>query len=505
MTRTIAFLELGFIRLDRRKKTSLVQQFYEALRNAILSGQLSRGHRLPSTRSFATDLGVSRMTVVNAFDQLTAEGYLNGSVGRGTYVSEHLPEERQLVKFRPPKYDPLTPTEELPRKLFSNRGRDFEKAYPDDSDFPVDAKPFRAGVPALDEFPIDVWSRLCRRRWKQVSESDLTYGDPAGYLPLRKAIAGYVRAFRGVRCDESQVMIVSGTQQAVDVVARIATDPGDRVLFEDPGYRRARAGFKAAGARIVPVPVDDNGMIVEQAVDKFSNARIAYVTPSHQFPMGVTLSIERRMQLVEWAEKTGGLIFEDDYDSEYRYAQRPIPALQGLDRAGRTIYVGSFSKVIFPSLSIGYAIVPPGMVDLFRKAMSLVGRPASTVDQQILADFIEQGNFARHLRRMRTIHEQRRTTLVESIEQNLGLLLRIVGSDAGLHCTALWRDNRADEPIVERAGKNGIVLKAVSRFFYTNSSPRLRNGLIFGFASATPGQIKSGIRRLTALIETTPR
>ena len=364
----------------------------------------------------------------------------------------------------------------------------------------VSLKPFRAGVPALDEFPIDVWTRLCRRRWKQITPDDLTYGDPAGYLPLRKAITSYVRAFRGVGCDESQVMIVSGTQQAVDVVARISTDEGDGVLFEDPGYLRARAGFRAAGARIIPIPVDSNGMKVELAVDKFPGARIAYVTPSHQYPMGVALSIERRMHLIEWANKTGGLVFEDDYDSEYRYAQRPIPAMQGLDKGNRTIYVGSFSKVIFPSLSIGYAIVPPGMAKVFRKAMSLVGRPPSRFDQLVLTDFIDEGYFARHLRRMRTIHEQRRTALVNTIDQNLSDILQIEGADAGLHCTALFRDNRPDVPVVQAAADNGIMLKAVSTYYYPGAGSRQRNGLVFGFASATPGQIKSAVRRLASVI-----
>ena len=320
-------------------------------------------------------------------------------------------------------------------------------------------------------------------------------------MPLRHAIAEYVRVHRGVRCDTDQVMIVSGTQQAVDVVSRLAIDPGDTVLFENPGYVRARSAFITSGAKIALVPVDENGMDVDYAIAKAPSARLAYVTPSHQFPVGVTLPIERRMKLIDWANQSGGLIFEDDYDSQYRYNQRPIPSLQGLDHGKRTIYVGSFSKVVFPSLGIGYAVVPVGMIDGFRRALAMVGRPASKLDQLVLTDFINDGHFARHLRRMRTIHEERRTALVESVEMHLPHVLQVVGADAGLHCTARLDQRFCDKLISRRASETGIIIKSLSDYFVSTTSGKKSglNGLIFGFASAPPAEIRAAIQKITRL------
>lgn len=504
MSKTASYIELGFIRLNRRKNVSLAKQLYESLRSAILAGQLSKGYRLPSSRALASELGVSRTTIINAFDQLTAEGYLRGNVGRGTFVSEQLPEERQIAKF-------ITTTEvalacsdnkisaKSCRKIYSRRGRQFVSSDSILSDYIEDLRPFRPGIPALDEFPIETWTRLVRRRWKKVGASDLSYGDPQGCLALRNAIAEYVRGFRGVRCKPEQVMIVSGTQQAVDIVARLSIDPGDDVLFENPGYFRARSAFVTSGAKIVSVPVDENGMQVDQAIAKSASSRLVYVTPSHQFPLGVTLSIERRMKLIEWANRSCGLIFEDDYDSEYRYAQRPIPSLQGLDHGNRTIYVGSFSKVMFPSLSIGYAIVPVSMIDGFQKALELVGRPPSKLDQLVLTDFINDGHFARHLRRMRTIHEQRRTALVESVTDRLGHVMQIIGADAGLHCTARLVDRLDDKQVSEKAAELGVIVKALSDYFVTTKRSAKTNGLIFGFACSTPTQICTAIRKIAPI------
>ena len=505
MAKTTSFIDLGFVRLDRRKQAPLVSQLYLVLREAILTGQLSRGQRLPSTRGLATELGISRTTVINAFDQLTAEGYLSGNVGRGTYVSEELPEDRLMVKFcHQPDSDSATSSNRRKRTSYSARGQQFTNSETAIPEFVEPIKPFRPGIPALDEFPIDTWSRLSRRRWKTVSVQDLSYGDPAGYRPLREAIAEYVRGFRGVRCETDQIFVVSGTQQAVDIVARLAIDQGDKVLFENPGYPRARSAFIAANAKIIPVEVDRCGFHVEKAIAKAPDARLAYVTPSHQFPLGVTLSIERRMQLIDWANRNRGLIFEDDYDSEYRYAHRPIPSLQGLDRGQRTIYVGSFSKVIYPSLSIGYAIVPRCMAEGFNNAMALSSRPASTVDQMVLTDFINEGHFARHLRRMRKVHEHRRTTLVEGIKEQFADHLKIVGCDAGLHCAARLLKSKDDREVSARLEETGVTAPAISDFLLSGagSPPRSEvSGLVFGFACSKPNQIRSAIRRMQSVFE----
>lgn len=501
MTKTTAFIELGFIRLDRRRNISLVQQLYEQLREAIMSGQLKKGHRLPSTRLLAKDLGVSRMTVVNAFDQLTLEGYLSGSVGRGTYVSEQLPEEKLRVKCCATTRESHADmdSERAARKLFSRQGRKLFAIKTQPIEKLIRNVPFRAGIPALDEFPVEAWSKIRRRLWKETSTDDLTYGDHAGYEPLRAALADYARVYRGVQCDDDQVVIISGTQQAVDSITKLTTDPGDQIIFEDPGYVRARSSFLAAKTNIIPCEVDEHGLIVDDAIAKAPEARIAYVTPSHQYPMGVTMSIERRIRLIEWANKTGGLIFEDDYDSEYRYCQRPIPSLQGLDHGNRTIYIGSLSKVIYPSLSLGYVVLPRPMVAPFVKSISLVNRPPSTFEQKVVTEFIREGMFAKHLRRMRSIHEERRTTLVENIQTHLSEYLEIVGSDAGLHCAARLKIDFSDRELAESAAQLGIHLKPISEYIYDlskTSQTQQINGLVFGFACSTPREIRSAIRKL---------
>ncbi len=507
MGKTSSSIELGFIRLSRRKRQSLATQLYVAISQAILDGQLAKGFRLPSTRGLAEDLSVSRTTVISAFEQLTAEGYLTGAVGKGTFVSEQLPEEHQLAHFRSPLLDDANrsansvPTgqssgNQTAQKLKLGRfGETLQATSNQSPDYEEESMiPFLPGVPALDEFPIDVWSRIVRRTWKDQRTIQLSYGSPAGHRPLRRAIAEYVRAFRGVKCHERQVFVVSGTQQAVGLVARLLINAGDQVLFEDPGYAGARSTFEAAGAQIIPVEVDDSGFNVEQAIEKSRKPRLAYVTPSHQFPMGVTLSIERRMKLIDWARSTGGLIFEDDYDSEYRYSHRPIPSLQGLGGFDNTIYVGSFSKVIFPSLSMGYVIVPDGMVSVMSKAIDLSSRPPSMMDQLVLTDFISEGHFARHLRRMRQVHQQRRLALVESVETHLADHLEIVGCEAGLHCAAMLKRTMNDREISKKLMEVGVITRPLSNYFVAGKTKN--PGLVLGFASSSPARTKNAVKKM---------
>lgn len=289
-------------------------------------------------------------------------------------------------------------------------------------------------------------------------------------------------------------MITAGAQQAIDVATRLLLNPGDRVLFEDPGYRRARAAITATGARIIPIPIDANGAVVSS---RTGNARMVYVTPSHQFPMGVTMSIERRMELLAWADKYTATIIEDDYDSVYHYAHHPIPSLQGLDNSQRTIYIGSLSKVLFPALGMGYVIVPPLLVKAFEAALKYVSRPPSRFLQMVVHDFMELGHFERHIRRMRKVHEQRRTALVESISQHLGGKLEIIGSEAGLHCSARILTRHKDTKLVQRIEHLGIQVDALSRMSITANPDH--NGLIFGFASGTAREIKARIRKIASV------
>lgn len=490
-----AMLGAGTIRLDSRRNEPLFRQIYDGIRNAILSGDLTRGTSLPSTRSLADQLTVSRMTVVNAYDQLLAEGYLTARAGSGTFVSHDLLDDHRLIRFGSDGTLQLSPAVEDVDIELSATGLRMVQQFDDlNSGTRDESALFWLGVPALDEFPVDVWTKLCRHRATTLSASDLAYGEFVGYGPLRKAICEYAKTFRGVRCQPEQVMITAGAQQAVDVAARMILDSGDRVLFEDPGYRRARASIAATGASIIPIPIDANGATVSL---RTGSAQMIYVTPSHQFPMGVTMSIERRMELLAWAHKHNATIIEDDYDSAYHYAHHPIPSLQGLDNAQRTIYVGSMSKVLFPALGMGYVIVPPLLVKAFEAALKYVSRPPSCFLQMVVYDFMQLGHFERHIRRMRKVHEQRRTALVESISQHLGGKLEIIGSEAGLHCAARILTRHKDTKLVQRIEQLGIQVDALSRMSFTANPDH--NGLIFGFASGTVRDIKARVRKIASV------
>ena len=493
----VTFVGAGIVKLDARKKQPIFRQIYDGIRDAILTTRLAKGAPLPSSRELAKELNVSRMTVVNAFDQLIAEGYLASRRGSGTFVSWELPEERQMVRFRPTPTRTSVAAKSSAKSYLSKRGNFYRQQSEWIPSIADQLKPFCPGVPALDEFPMEIWNKLGRQRQKQSSAEELSYGDPAGYRPLRKAISKYVQEYRGVRCDPDQVMIVAGTQQAIEVASKLLLDPGDEVLFEDPGYRTARCAIAANGGKIVPMPVDQQGADVESGFRRAPGARMIYVTPSHQYPMGVTMSIERRMELISWAQRNRSIIIEDDYDSEYRYAQHPIPSLQGLDSADQTIYIGSFSKVIFPALSMGYAIVPKPIASTFSAALGLVSRPPSKQNQIILYDFIRLGHFGRHLRRMRKIHQLRRTALIDSIEQHLGDKLQIIGADAGLHATARVLTKHNDSTLARRIDSLGVVIRNLSAYSYSKKNSH--NGLIFGFACATPKQLKHAVVKVATV------
>lgn len=494
------FYELGFVQLNADFKSPLFRQLYDSIRTAILDGVLTPNSRIPSSRDLMVQLGVSRTTIVTAIDLLIAEGYLQTIAGSGTFVSNELPDDRPFINSAPIKLRASTAALALPKSSRRNPGREKSQASPTDA-FPISPKAFRLAVPALDEFPRAIWSKITRRIWNTLSPSKLSYGNPAGYFPLRQSIAEYLRINRGVRCETEQVMIVSGTQQAIDVVAKITLNDGDKVLYENPGYVNGREALIQHGAQIVPVTVNENGTMTDQATKQCPEAKLIYVTPSHQYPVGPTLPIERRLELINWAGKTNGLILEDDYDSEYRYSQKPIPSLQGLDLSNRTIYVGSFSKVIFPALGIGYAVVPPKMVQEFEHALRLASRPVSFVDQVILNEFISEGHFGRHLRRMRKTYAIRRQTFVDEVQKQLSDSLTIVGSPAGLHCAAILKTGEQDTVVSERLAEAGIVTRPLA-YYYQKGTPKTKrlNGLVFGFACVSPAQIKSGLRKIAEVI-----
>jgi GntR family transcriptional regulator / MocR family aminotransferase len=476
---------------ERQPGTVLFQWVYNEVRSAILDGRLRRGTRLPSTRELARLYAVSRGTVVSAFEQLHAEGYLEGNVGAGTYVNTLLPED-----FLPVKRDagPIDGAKKLQPSLSQYAQRLGQAA--DARSQP--ARAFRAAEPALDEFPITLWSQIASRRLRGATRALLTDVDPRGYRPLREAISIYLGTARGVRCTTDQVIIVAGIQQGLDLTAHLVLDPGDQVWVEDPCFFLVTAMFKALDAKIIPVPVDMNGLNVEEGQRRCDQAKLAYVTPAHQFPLGVTMSLDRRLALMDWARRTGGLIFEDDYDSEYRYCGRPIPALQGLDQSDSVIFAGSFSKVLFPSLRLGYLVVPAGLIDKFAAAKYIMDRHSAVIDQAILCDFITEGHFGRHIRRMRELYASRLAMLRESVQRKLGELLTLPETEAGVNTVGWLASGLNAEAVAQAAAERNVEVIPINRFALEERTPE---GLLLGFGAVDDREMLRGVEELAAVLE----
>jgi GntR family transcriptional regulator / MocR family aminotransferase len=482
---------LPAITVDRKASKPLHRQIYDAFRTAIVEGSLRPGQRMPSTRVLASELGVSRFPVLNAYDQLLAEGYFEGRVGAGTVVSGSLPD--QFTSSAPVHGIRRAPIRSRPRPL----ARRCSILPPREiSPWLLGWGAFGVGQVAFDQFPHHIWSRLVARHCRRMGAKSFHYGDMMGFKALRETIASYLRTARSLHCEADQIMIVSGSQQALELSARVLLDPGSRVWMEEPGYGLARDVFALAGCRLVPVPVDAEGLDVSAGIKRYRKARAAFVTPSHQFPLGSTLSASRRLQLLDWAQSSGSWIIEDDYDSEYRYESLPIASLQGLDADARVIYIGTFSKVLFPSLRLGYVVIPPDLADGFltiRRAMDL-GAPGFY--QEVLADFIGEGHFARHIRRMRVLYHARRTALVASIGKELGPAVDVLGSEAGMHLAIALESGGNDMEIAERAAQQNLWIWPLSRS-YMGEAPR--QGFILGFGSTPVAEIPRAVRKLRNL------
>ena len=480
--------------VDPKSAIPLFRQLYEALRQSIVDGVLTPGLRLPATRSLAAELGVSRNTVLSAYEQLLAEGYLEGKMGSGTYVPRALPEEMMQVRHTtsqprggPPKRRGLSQRGELLAKTASTIARS--------SGFP---RPFRPGIPALDAFPFAIWMRLVARHSRRPPRTMLSYDDAAGYAPLRKAIAAHLGAARAVRCEPEQVHITTGSQQALDLIARLLLDPGDAAWIEDPGYPGARSALEGQGIRLTPVPVDNDGLDVAAGAARCPQARLVYVSPSHQYPLGVTLSLPRRFALLDWARRADAWIVEDDYDSEFRYAGRPLAALQGLDRDDRVVYVGTFGKTLFPSLRLGYLVVPPELVRSFTAARGTIDRQTATLPQAVVTDFINEGHFTRHIRRMRTLYRERQETLLRAAKRELDGRLEILPCATGLHVAAWLPPGQDDRAASQAAARVGVEAPALSSYYLTRPS---QGGLLLGYAGWEPRQIRDAVRRLAGALD----
>ncbi len=478
----------------------LYQQVYRAARRAILTAELAPGIRFPSTRALAKDLGVSRNTVILAYDQLLAEGYLVSREGSGTFVSTQLPDD-MTEAIRSDRAENETADIFSPRlSAYGTRLSAFGAQQPVswEARTPPLSFDFRYGRPNFFDFPHDAWCRVLARRARRASVRQLDYGPPGGREELRNAIAEYLWRSRGVVCTPEQVVIVNGSQQALDLAARVLIDPGERVLIEEPHYPGARIAFEAAGAEVVSGPLDDDGLQLAGVSDDL-NIRLAYVTPAHQFPSGVIMPIQRRLEVLAWAEKRDALIFEDDYDSEYRYSGRPVEALQGLDRGGRVLYSGTFSKLMFPALRLGYLVLPAALVAPITTAKAVADTGCPALEQLALADFIQQGHFERHLRRSRTRNAKRREAVLSALDRHLGDRVEVTGVNAGLHIL-VWLPGFAARRLPalrRRAAEQGVGIYPVTPFF---REPPPRAGLLLGFASLQEKEIEEGIQRLARLL-----
>jgi GntR family transcriptional regulator/MocR family aminotransferase len=485
---------LPSIALDPKGGMPMHQQLSDWFRRAIVEGRLRAGQRMPSSRNLAGELGISRVPVMGAYEQLYAEGYLETFVGAGTCVAHAIPGEalKSMPGYR--SQAPLQiPSGAAPRRI--SRRAALMKTPPQTWLDHLGA--FRIGLPALDQFPFVTWSRLVNRHSRRPPIGAMVYGDPMGHLPFREAIAEYLRTVRAVRCDASQIVVTTGSQQGLQIAAQVLLDPGDRVWMEEPGYPGARQAMLAAGARLVPVPVDQEGLDVAQGIRRARNARVAYITPSHQFPLGTTMSAARRMQLLNWATRHDGWIIEDDYDSEYRFGGRPIASLQGLDVADRVIYVGTLSKVMFPALRLGYIVVPKDLVPAFFDARDAADTFSSTLYQMVMADFIREGHFARHIRRMRALYMERREALVDAIERHASGKLEVIGTPAGMHLVALLPPGVDDVALSIAAAGKGVSARPLSP---CHAYPPARGGLILGYGGVNPREIAGALRKLAGCI-----
>ncbi len=473
---------------DKQNRTPLYLQLYHQLREAILQGAFGGQRRLPPSRELAKKLGVARVTVSQAYDQLVAEGFVVRRPGAGTFIATQLPlaliAETQLAER------PFQPQ-------FSSWGqRVMQTAVPQPAKQPKPEIDFGFGRPFHHIFPYDIWRKLLARYLSTDDAMLSRYGSVAGFLPLREALADYLNRWRGVVCQAEQVVIVNGAQQALDILARLLLEPGDEVLMETPGYADAAALFQLNGARLTAVPVDDSGVCVAK-IPAHSRARLAFVTPSNQFPHGGTLPLERRLALLHWARQHDMLIIEDDYDGELRYDSRPLAALQGLATDERVIYLGTFSKVLFPALRLSYVVLPPGLVRPFVQAKQLIDRGAPTLTQAAVADFMLEGHFERHLRHLRQAYRQRRQTLVDALQTHLPNLVRYADEPAGLHVMLYLPEDLLETAVVQAAAKVGVGVYPAAAYFMTQPSPP---AVLLGFSGLSESEIAQGVARLGQVV-----
>ena len=493
MSKNIEEIPLVAFSLNNNSKLPLYKQLYDLLRKAILEGKINPGKRLPGTRSLASELKISRNTVAIAFDQLRIEGYISGKTGSGSYVNE-IPDNtyttKRKINFeidtnnkRSSKKDSIKLKKELESNTVTVRNVSENNIIP-----------FQNGIPAVNEFPIKTWLKIINQNSLNISNLHLGYGDAAGFRPLREAIASYLKTFRAVNCTVDQIIIVNGSQQGLDLIGRVLLKKGSKVWLEDPGYFGARASMISADASIIPCPLDDEGLDINYSIKHNPKPDLIYTTPSHQFPLGLTMSVSRRIQLLNYAKKYNCWIIEDDYDSEFRYVGNPLPSLQGMDQSKSVLYLGTFSKVLVPGLRLGYLVLPDKeMLEPFLTMKYIIDRQSPIIEQVALAKYIEEGHFTKHIRKMRMLYKSRQEYLVNEIDKNLKDLITIEPSHSGMQIIGWLPKNLNDKKVSAEALKNNLIVQPLSG----NSIKFRKNpGLILGYTAFNEKEITEGVTKL---------
>jgi GntR family transcriptional regulator/MocR family aminotransferase len=470
--------------IERTSDAPLFRQVYLQLRSSILSRALPPGTRLPSTRELAEDLGIARSVVVLAYEQLLAEGCVSAKVGSGTYVAEGLA-------------DLGGPTIRKKPRLETRSRRKIYRTSPDVTE-QSDERPFNLGRTLVDARTVDQWRQISIRSLRTLDRDLLGYSDPRGYLKLREAICSYLRSARAVQCDAEQILVTAGTQHAIDIIVRVLQQTGDKeVWIEDPGYPLTRQALLSAGMLVRPVPVDSDGINVGLGLRRWPRARAAFITPSHQFPIGVVLSMARRLELLNWARDNSAWIVEDDYASEFRYGGHPLASLQGLTGGDRVIYVGTLNKALFPGLRLGYAVVPTSLLDRAVTIRYLIDRQPPSLQQSVTAEFIQGGYLAAHIRRMRQLYREQRDVLVSALHRHLDGIATADPPDQGMHLVAYLSKGISDVAAEKLAKQDGVVVRALSRMYVT-APPR--NGLMLGFSGYPKQVISPAVARLASAL-----
>lgn len=475
------------LEIDHAAPRSLSTQLLVGLREMILSGGLRAGDRLPATRTIAKDLGVSRTTVVEAFERLAVEGLIMSRTGAGSFVSEALAaHNRSPAKTAAARHAKSRREPRLARVITRGSSAFFER-------LPHLPRAFTTALPAFDAFPMALWSRQVAKHWRAHRDVVMGYGSAHGFFPLRRAIAAHLRANRGISCEAEQIFVVNGAQHGFQLISSMLLDPGDSVWFENPGAIGARNCFAAAGAKLVPIPVDREGLVVEEGLRRAPRFRLAFVTPSHQQPLGSTMSLARRFSLLAAAEAADAWIVEDDYDGEFCYRGHPPPTLKSIDASGRVIYVGTFSKTLFPALRLGYVLSPPLLVATFERFMEAFFPGVPSNPQAVVADFMDEGHFSTHIRRMRKLYAERHDALQTAALRQLSGLIEIARTDTGLHTVGYLAPEILETTVAERAWARNLTVAPIARY---SIAPTGTNGLVLGFSGVKSDEIDKGVRVL---------